>query len=248
MRNIILIVAIFFTLNVSAQENLKVTYIHQFLIENDASDEDQKDPEFVAAMRAAREEIHTYHLLIDGNEANFIKLEKIDNSPPSGMKISFSKSGRGIYYKNVEEGYYMRDVENFNEKNIIRDSLTRFHWQIERAKDKILNYEVRKAVAQQDSITTITAWYTPQISLKHGPDEYWGLPGLILKIEVDKNLPKNPQHFYFTATDIQLTKSKATITKPTEGEIMTNAEFEKRQEEKWEKMREMYESGVDTSD
>ena len=31
-------------------------------------------------------------------------------------------------------------------------------------------------------ITQVEAWYTLQIPLRHGPAEYWGLPGLILEV------------------------------------------------------------------
>ncbi|WP_298422574.1 GLPGLI family protein [uncultured Kordia sp.] len=31
-------------------------------------------------------------------------------------------------------------------------------------------------------MTTIEAWYSPQIPVSHGPAEYWGLPGLILEV------------------------------------------------------------------
>ena len=31
-------------------------------------------------------------------------------------------------------------------------------------------------------MTEVEAWYTLQIPLKHGPAEYWGLPGLILEV------------------------------------------------------------------
>jgi GLPGLI family protein len=31
-------------------------------------------------------------------------------------------------------------------------------------------------------LTQVEAWYTLQIPLKHGPAEYWGLPGLILEV------------------------------------------------------------------
>jgi len=30
--------------------------------------------------------------------------------------------------------------------------------------------------------TQVEAWYTLQIPLRHGPAEYWGLPGLILEV------------------------------------------------------------------
>jgi GLPGLI family protein len=35
-------------------------------------------------------------------------------------------------------------------------------------------------------MTEVEAWYTLQIPLKHGPAEYWGLPGLILEVSAGK--------------------------------------------------------------
>ena len=31
-------------------------------------------------------------------------------------------------------------------------------------------------------VTQVEAWYTPQVPVRHGPSEYWGLPGLILEV------------------------------------------------------------------
>ena len=35
-------------------------------------------------------------------------------------------------------------------------------------------------------MTTVEAWYTPQVPVSHGPLEYWGLPGLILEVSAGK--------------------------------------------------------------
>lgn len=40
------------------------------------------------------------------------------------------------------------------------------------------NTNEQKAV----EVTQVEAWYTPQIPVRHGPSEYWGLPGLILEV------------------------------------------------------------------
>ena len=35
------------------------------------------------------------------------------------------------------------------------------------------------------AMTLVEAWYSPQIPVRHGPLEYWGLPGLILEVSAD---------------------------------------------------------------
>ncbi|MDO5655860.1 MAG: GLPGLI family protein [Flavobacteriaceae bacterium] len=248
MKKSFFILCLFISFQLLSQEKLKITYDHQYITDFDLTDEIKKNPEFVAAIRKAREQIHSFELLIDGDESNFIPIEKIDNSPPQGIKISFSKGGRELNYRNISKGYYLRELENFNQKFIIHDSLKKYDWQIERSKDKILNYEVRKAVAQIDSLTTVTAWYTPEIPLKHGPDDYWGLPGLILKVEVDKNTNNRKNHHYFSATNIQIADSKESIKIPTKGKKLSQKEYQELEKTKIEEMRQMYKDGVDTSD
>lgn len=46
--------------------------------------------------------------------------------------------------------------------------------------DSIKNEKTEETI----KMTEVTAWYTPQIPLSQGPLEYWGLPGLILEINV----------------------------------------------------------------
>ncbi len=41
-------------------------------------------------------------------------------------------------------------------------------------------------VFEQDPQVQITAWFTPQIPVQHGPAEYAGLPGLILEVSAGK--------------------------------------------------------------
>lgn len=79
----------------------------------------------------------------------------------------------------------------------------------------------------------VVAWYTPQIPVNQGPDDYWGLPGLILEVNADRTT--------ILCTKIVLNPSqKETIEKPKKGEEVTQAEYTEITTKKMEEMREMY--------
>jgi len=79
----------------------------------------------------------------------------------------------------------------------------------------------------------VTAWYTPQIPVNQGPDEYWGLPGLILEINAGRTtilcskIVINPQN-------------KEEIQVLTKGKEVTKQEYSDVVKQKIEEMRENF--------
>lgn len=79
----------------------------------------------------------------------------------------------------------------------------------------------------------IVAWYSPQIPVNQGPDDYWGLPGLILEINADRTT--------ILCTKIVLNpEQKETIDQPKKGDVVTQAEYTEIITKKMQEMREMY--------
>lgn len=79
---------------------------------------------------------------------------------------------------------------------------------------------------------TITAWYTPEIPVNQGPENYWGLPGLILEVNDGKTV--------ILCSKIVLNpKEKAEIKAPTKGKVITQADFDETMIKKMEEWREM---------
>ncbi len=79
----------------------------------------------------------------------------------------------------------------------------------------------------------VVAWYTPQIPVNQGPDNYWGLPGLILEVNADRTT--------ILCTKIVLNPTdKETIEKPKKGQKVTQEEYTEITTKKMEEMREMY--------
>ncbi|WP_299128060.1 GLPGLI family protein [uncultured Winogradskyella sp.] len=79
----------------------------------------------------------------------------------------------------------------------------------------------------------VTAWYTPQIPINQGPDDFWGLPGLILEVNADRTT--------ILCTKIVMNPDeKEDIDKPEKGEEVTQAEYNEIITKKMQEMREMY--------
>ena len=80
---------------------------------------------------------------------------------------------------------------------------------------------------------TITAWYSPEIPINQGPENYWGLPGLILEVTDGRTI-------LLCSKVVLNTKEKAEIKAPTKGKKVTQAEFDDLVVKKMEEMRQMY--------
>ena len=68
-------------------------------------------------------------------------------------------------------------------------------------------------------ITEVEAWYTPQIPVRHGPSEYWGLPGLILEVSACETT--------MLCSKIVLNPSDVIeIEAPSKGSVVTKSEYQ----------------------
>lgn len=78
----------------------------------------------------------------------------------------------------------------------------------------------------------ITAWYTPDIPINQGPENYWGLPGLILEVSDGKTT-------ILCSKIVLNSKEKKEIKAPKKGKMVTQQEYDKIVSEKMQEMREM---------
>lgn len=84
----------------------------------------------------------------------------------------------------------------------------------------------------------IVAWYTPQIPIKTGPAEYWGLPGLILEIQSGKTT-------MLCSKIILNPKQSIEIEVPKKGKSVSREEYKKIMMDKVNEMQDMYQSRGD---
>jgi len=87
------------------------------------------------------------------------------------------------------------------------------------------NFEMPKEII-------VTAWYTPEIPVNQGPENYWGLPGLILEI--------NDGRTTILCSKIVLNaKEKAEIKPSKKGKVVSQKEYDETVIKKMEEFREM---------
>ena len=170
--------------------------------------------------------------------------------------------GDNLYYKDTKNKIYANQNEVFGKNFLIKDVLPKLEWKLEKETKMIGSYLCFKATTTQpmnemgfrgrprrgndkekdtekkpkDTIAKtmeVTAWYTPQIPVNHGPKEYWGLPGLILEVSYAKTM--------LLCTKIVINpKDKKAIVKPTKGKEVTQAVYDKMIKKKMEEMRERF--------
>jgi GLPGLI family protein len=175
-----------------------------------------------------------------------------------GMMSSFSG---GQKYTNTKEGIVLDESDFFGKKFLISENTGKPDWKLSAETKKIGNYICYKATFtrvntafdmgsfgrrgrdttkagedKQDTpqkTTEVTAWYTPQIPVSHGPGRYWGLPGLILELNEDRTT--------VLCTEINMNASeKVSIKKPTKGKKVTREEYNQIVTKKMGELREQF--------
>jgi GLPGLI family protein len=164
-------------------------------------------------------------------------------------------SGKGsIYYKDLQGKTYRNQTEIQGKVFLIKDDLSTYDWkmstetknigmytcykatyskEVEQKQVTFINGEMKEEVVKETIVTT--AWYTLQVPVSNGPDNYQGLPGLILEINDGKNL--------IVCTEISMNPSKSIkIEAPKKGKVVSQEKYDEIQNKKSKEMMEKFKS------
>ena len=183
-------------------------------------------------------------------------LEKPQMTDGTSVSISYSTAGKK--YINTKEQTSIVEDEIFGKEFLIVEPLVQPKWKLINESKKIGEYNCFKAeliipVSQkqveayeeflkkeaikpvlfkmdkpEDRI--ITVWYTPEIPVSFGPDNYWGLPGLILEVNDGRYLILCSK---VTLSNKDITKIKA----PNTGEKESQKKFDEIYKKKYDSMK-----------
>lgn len=212
-----------------------------------------QNSEMVARLPAERKD--NFELMFGNNKSLWQVIPDMDGNDQNtvtgqGIVIRMA-GGSDITYFDFQEGLRIDQRDMFDREFLVEDTITKLKWKLTGESDTILNYPVQKAVTERIGKRTImsmengemkrqeisdtsyiTAWFTPNIPVPAGPQEFQGqLPGLILELNM------NNGRLIFKAVEISGKVNLSAIKAPKGGKKLTNEEFNKERERLLEEMR-----------
>lgn len=125
--------------------------------------------------------------------------------------------GNQVYYNKKIDSVYLRE-KMYEEYIITREKTPKIKWTITDDTIRILGYLCKMAEADFRGRHYI-AFFTPSIPIASGPSKFFGLPGLILQIQDDRNQVK------ISATKVEYPVSEAVEKFSGDGRLIKALEY-----------------------
>jgi len=238
MKSLFTFLLIFASIITFAQKDFqgKATYkTHRKTNVKIGGEQSSISPDLQKQLEAQMKKMFQKTFVLSFNKSESIYKEDIDLSAPKpqmgGARVMVMSSGGGsdVLYKNIKEKRFSNKTEVMGKRFLITYSR-----EVERRSFSMSEGKPEETKKMETIVTT--AWYTPQIPLSNGPEEFGGLPGLILEI--------NDGRLTIMCTEIVLNPAeKISLEEPTKGKIVTQEKFDKIREEKTQEMMERFKSG-----
>ena len=180
-----------------------------------------------------------------------------------GLKTMFVAFGgannKSVYYKNINEKRFSNQTEIQGKRFLVKDKLPEHKWEMstetknigtytcykvsysKEVENKYVTFKNGESVLEIKKETIlITAWYTTQVFVSKGPDNYQGLPGLMLEVNDGKTT------VVFIAIILNPSQ-KNKIQEPKKGKVGSQEKFTKIEKQKSHELMEKFKgrNGVD---
>ncbi len=197
-----------------------------------------------------------YILTFNSMESSWKQVESLGGGPATassgGMTMIVSSGGADrIMYKNLLDQSFEREEDLMGKEFLIKDVLEPFEWELGTETKKIGNYTAQKATyskivdskqfstgmtemeVSKDTIQVV-AWFTPEIQVSQGPENYFGLPGLILEVH------SRGRVLICDKIELNPSANPVKIERPKRGKLITQDEFKVLQDESINQMMNRY--------
>lgn len=150
-----------------------------------------------------------------------------------GMVMRFQRPKNEIYQQ-FKEARKLEQREFLGKKYLIEGAIKQMPWKVTGEMEQVAGYNCMKATLKDSMMQqprTVVAWFTPDIPVSAGPENFGSLPGMILKVDI------NDGEVVYTAVKIDAKAMKdSDIEAPTKGKPITEEDFRKMVAEEMKKM------------
>ena len=227
----------------------------QFSIKMDST---KMAPEQIAQIQASlkKQMEQNYILSFNQTESTWKKEESLGGGPATasagGAVFMVATSGEGsTLYKNIADQSFLEEQDMMGKAYLVKDMLEPVEWELSEETKKVGNYTVQKAsytrivdskrfstgMTEMENVKDtlqVTVWFTPEIPVAHGPENFFGLPGLILEVQ------NQGRTLICEKIELNPSSDPVVIERPSKGKEITQAEFRTVQEEGMKQMMNRY--------
>ena len=134
--------------------------------------------------------------------------------------------------KPIESNYVFQDFSAnrsklkkaiFEKEYQVQDSISNFEWKITGEVRNIAGFECKKAITKICDSVVVVAFYTDEIIVKGGPENFNGLPGMILGIAI----PRLALTLFATKLDISKPGSLSIVENTSKSKYVTREQVNK---------------------
>jgi GLPGLI family protein len=215
-------------------------------------------PEQMAQIQASlkKQMEQNYILSFNQTESTWKKEESLGGGPATasagGAVFMVATSGEGsTLYKNIADQSFLEEQDMMGKAYLVKDMLEPVEWVLSEETKKVGNYTVQKAsytrivdskrfstgMTEMENVKDtlqVTVWFTPEIPVSHGPENFFGLPGLILEVQ------NQGRTLICEKIELNPSADPVVIERPSKGKEITQAEFRTVQEEGMKQMMNRY--------
>jgi GLPGLI family protein len=131
----------------------------------------------------------------------------------------------GVLYKNFITQQFLEQTSLGDKDYVIDDTVKLQPWKLADETKNILGHTCKKATLKTPVGSDVVAWYAEDIPLPVGPENFSGLPGAILMLDV------NNAEIVFTAVELKKDADTKELKAPGSGKHITRADFQKKMDE-----------------
>lgn len=151
-------------------------------------------------------------------------------SSGSNIQVYVSESDEKIF-TDFKDEKRIEQKEFLSRMFLIEKEWEKPEWKITGNQKKILDYQCMEATYEKNDSTKVIGWFAPSIPIPAGPDQFSGLPGMLLAVDIGGGKR--------TLTAVSVTPGevdKKQLKRPKKGKKVSEAEFQQIVAEKMKEM------------